>query len=59
MDLVKRGIWKDSLGILHNPRKSFFLRLAARRVLEVTNKRHADRLTFAGKDDNHSSCIEY
>lgn len=49
MELIQKGLWKDSSGKLYNPGKPFFLKLAARVVREVNLQKDTDGLNFARK----------
>lgn len=49
MGLIKANKWKDSCGKLHNPGKTYFIKLAARCIREVNSQRDAYGLTYARK----------
>lgn len=49
MEMIEKGMWKDSTGKLLNPGKSFFLKLAARVVREVNHQRDENGITYARK----------
>lgn len=49
MDMIRAGKWKDGSGRLHNPGKTFFLKLAAKCVREVNLQRDGDGISYARK----------
>lgn len=49
MEKIRAGEWKDSSGNIHNPAKSFFLKLSASAVRDGNHRRDADGLSYARK----------
>lgn len=49
MQMIQKGMWRDSSGKLRNPGKRFFLELSARCVREVNMQRDADGLRYGRK----------
>ena len=54
MQMIKLNKWKDSSGKIANPGKTYFLKLAARCIRQVNQKRDEDGLTYARK-----ACLLY
>ncbi len=46
---IKDGLWREGYGALQNPRKSFFLRMAAEAVRRVNEQCDQTGLTYARK----------
>ncbi len=46
---IKDGLWREGSGVLQNPEKPFFLRMAAEAVRRVNEQRDQTGLTYARK----------